>query len=113
FDRSVGGPKKQAVQFCDESAAPLVQSRKRLQDPAHLQLSADHILLESFSNLVLFLRKPSKFFEQLLVLLRNQESLVNGPKFVVHYFRLNNNLLLIDDTNLRRTRFASGPDAES
>ena len=32
---------------------------------------------------------------------------------VLHYFRLNNNLLLIDDTNLRRTRFASGPDAES
>src|SRR6266576_6755657 len=32
---------------------------------------------------------------------------------VIHYFRLNNNLLLIDDTNLRRTRFASGPDAES
>src|SRR5256884_2128439 len=31
----------------------------------------------------------------------------------LHYFRLNNNLLLIDDTNLRRTRFASGPDAES
>src|SRR2546429_25625 len=31
----------------------------------------------------------------------------------IHYFRLNNNLLLIDDTNLRRTRFASGPDAES
>src|SRR5207249_7102215 len=32
---------------------------------------------------------------------------------IVHYFRLHNNLLLIDDTNLRRTRFASGPDAES
>src|SRR6266576_3766243 len=32
---------------------------------------------------------------------------------IMHYFRLNNNLLLIDDTNLRRTRFASGPDAES
>src|SRR5438876_1094580 len=31
----------------------------------------------------------------------------------IHYFRLHNNLLLIDDTNLRRTRFASGPDAES
>src|SRR5207244_515101 len=34
-------------------------------------------------------------------------------KLSLHYFRLNNNLLLIDDTNLRRTRFASGPDAES
>src|SRR5438105_14374056 len=34
-------------------------------------------------------------------------------KLVRHYFRLNSNLLLIDDTNLRRTRFASGPDAES
>src|SRR5205807_10393624 len=41
----------------------------------------------------------------------------DGPyaetKEQLHYCRLNNNLLLIDDTNLRRTRFASGPDAES
>src|SRR5207245_1916333 len=36
-----------------------------------------------------------------------------GSQRIYHYFRLNNNLLLIDDTNLRRTRFASGPDAES
>src|SRR5204863_7408361 len=37
----------------------------------------------------------------------------SSRKTLLHYFRLDNNLLLIDDTNLRRTRFASGPDAES